>query len=275
MLYVENNTGSATGPGQVTVNGGTLGGSGAIAGSVTLAAGAAIAPGNSHVGGYDLNALDTGSVTFASGGTLECQIMTDAPVELAADRLNINGALTINAGALLDLTDLATGNSYATLGDKFTLIRYNTAAWNGQIFAGYPDDATFTLGDYSFRLNYNDVTGGSNFNFGSPPGNYVTLTVTAAPADADFNRDGFVDGDDLLIWQRGVGRTGHGWHPWGDANRDRVIDAADLDVWRSQFGPVPEANATSTPVPEPGSLPLCLIAAAACALRSSRLSGRR
>jgi hypothetical protein len=55
-----------------------------------------------------------------------------------------------------------------------------------------------------------------------------------APANADFNGDGAVDGADFLAWQVGVGSTGGG-QAAGDANSDGAVDGADLAVWTSQF----------------------------------------
>jgi len=58
-----------------------------------------------------------------------------------------------------------------------------------------------------------------------------------APASADFNASGRIDGFDFLIWQRGFGASGAAATPAnGNADGDSDVDAADLDVWRSQFG---------------------------------------
>ncbi len=53
---------------------------------------------------------------------------------------------------------------------------------------------------------------------------------------ADFNLDGQVDGDDLLVWQRGVGKTGVVTLRHGDATGDGDVDGNDLAVWRARFG---------------------------------------
>ncbi|MBA3482906.1 MAG: hypothetical protein H0T51_13945 [Pirellulales bacterium] len=57
--------------------------------------------------------------------------------------------------------------------------------------------------------------------------------VVAEP-DADFDGDDDVDGEDFLIWQRGVG-VGI-THEAGDANDSSVVDGDDLSIWRAQFG---------------------------------------
>jgi hypothetical protein len=79
--------------------------------------------------------------------------------------------------------------------------------------------------------------------------NIVVEAVTATPVeDADFDGDGDVDGQDLLIWQRGVGPSGD--LADGDANGDNVVNGLDLDIWENQFGTVGGTAATAA-IPEP------------------------
>ncbi len=80
--------------------------------------------------------------------------------------------------------------------------------------------------------------------------------VVAAQDDADFDNDNDVDGNDFLIWQRGlgVGTT----NATGDANASNSVNAADLAIWKAQFG-LP-ATAAVGAVPEPGTLGLALLA---------------
>jgi hypothetical protein len=69
----------------------------------------------------------------------------------------------------------------------------------------------------------------------------------SATANADFNGDGFVDGADFVLWQRGLGMTAASASS-GDANGDQTVDAADFAIWKNQFATTPAASA----VPEPG-----------------------
>lgn len=71
--------------------------------------------------------------------------------------------------------------------------------------------------------------------------------------DADFDNDNDVDGNDLLIWQRGFGAPGS--NSTGDANGDSQVNAADLAIWKGAFG-----GASIAAVPEPASLVLCGLA---------------
>jgi hypothetical protein len=78
------------------------------------------------------------------------------------------------------------------------------------------------------------------------------IVLPAPPTDdADFDNDGDVDGEDFLIWQRGLGA---GDNSDGDANGDNVVDGMDLDVWKQKFGVPAQAVAA---IPEPASLALC------------------
>jgi hypothetical protein len=53
-------------------------------------------------------------------------------------------------------------------------------------------------------------------------------------------RDYDVDGQDFLIWQRGVGVGTT--HTEGDANINGTVDGVDLDIWESQFGGPPPSD---------------------------------
>jgi hypothetical protein len=54
--------------------------------------------------------------------------------------------------------------------------------------------------------------------------------------ETDFNSDGLVDGQDFLIWQRGLGPNPGTDKSTGDANLDLVVDGADLDLWKAAYG---------------------------------------
>jgi len=105
----------------------------------------------------------------------------------------------------------------------------------------------------------------------------ITLDLQIAFSDrpiltADFDEDGDVDATDLGIWKVGFGTTSGAGHTQGDANGDHKVDGADFLLWqRGAGGHVPIVLAGGA-VPEPASLALLLIAAAA-ALRPSRRAG--
>lgn len=86
------------------------------------------------------------------------------------------------------------------------------------------------------------------------------LHVMTAPISiaGDFDSDGDVDGEDLLIWQnnRGTGVD-------GDADDDGDTDGRDFLIWQKNYTGPGELNATSASVPEPTSLMLMLAASVA------------
>jgi hypothetical protein len=94
--------------------------------------------------------------------------------------------------------------------------------------------------------------------------NSVVLFVDST-YEADFDRDGDVDGDDLAMWEQSYGDdTG------GDANSDSDSDGQDFLVWQRQLGlggPMATiANtAAAAAVPEPASGPLAAVIAIAVA----------
>ena len=91
------------------------------------------------------------------------------------------------------------------------------------------------------------------------------------PQSADFNGDDIVDGTDFLMWQRGVGATSGASLEDGDANGDEVVDGNDLEVWKLQFG-TPGAQISATPVPEPASWAMAIVASLAAARVARRRS---
>jgi hypothetical protein len=77
-------------------------------------------------------------------------------------------------------------------------------------------------------------------------------------AEADFDEDGDVDGNDLNVnWRAGFGMASGADHMDGDADADGDVDGADFLTWQQQFG-------TTTPavgaVPEPASFAMLLAA---------------
>jgi hypothetical protein len=75
------------------------------------------------------------------------------------------------------------------------------------------------------------------------------LVYGRAGTPGDFDKDGDVDGNDFLLWQRGESPD--------------PLSTSDLDSWKANFGAIAPLMATSTVVPEPGSLVLLLSGALA------------
>jgi hypothetical protein len=97
-------------------------------------------------------------------------------------------------------------------------------------------------------------------NSSSPPQLLITYANAATlPGNADFNDDNIVDGQDLLIWQRGTGVTTNATLGDGDANGDGTVNHLDLAVLKQHFGASQAAGAASA-VPEPATAAMLSIA---------------
>jgi hypothetical protein len=77
----------------------------------------------------------------------------------------------------------------------------------------------------------------------------VELGPLSQAPPGDFDGDGLVNADDMLLWQRTLGSTSN---LAADANRDGRVNAADLVIWKEAV----ESNAgpSQAPVPEPEAL---------------------
>lgn len=93
-----------------------------------------------------------------------------------------------------------------------------------------------------------------------------------ATSDGDFNADGRVDGDDLLIWSLGYGSASTPLPLAGDATGDGQIDGADFLVWQRDV----RAAATARVVAEPAPAALVVAACVPLTVRGARAKrGRR
>lgn len=84
--------------------------------------------------------------------------------------------------------------------------------------------------------------------------------LVASFAAADFNEDGFVDGDDLAAWQTNFGLPSGAAKDDGDADLDGDVDGADFLAWQQQWTGAGAGVAASAAVPEPTSAMLLFTA---------------
>jgi hypothetical protein len=103
---------------------------------------------------------------------------------------------------------------------------------------------------YQFNLAVSGTWGSSAATIYIDGLRIVDLSASSA---ADFDGDGAVDGDDLAWWRYGAGFTRH-----GDADGDGDTDGNDLMIWQRGLG-----TGGAAAVPEPGSLALAIVLAAA------------
>jgi hypothetical protein len=126
---------------------------------------------------------------------------------------------------------LGSGGSSIAAGESITL----GTAYNTSIFGANDGDLQF-----SFAVNSGALIAS-------------TVTYVGGGQPGDFDTDGDVDGNDFLVWQRGLGTT---------------HSAATLATWKANFGA--PAVAASGAVPEPSSIVLMLAAGLMIAARRAR-----
>lgn len=116
---------------------------------------------------------------------------------------------------------------------------------------------TSTAGMRSGVITVSSSSQGAAAAFQTFPINFEVVSLFQA---ADFDDDGFVDGDDLATWRTNFGLS-VGTKATGDANLDGTIDGADFLLWQQQFSPAGSTLA-STNVPEPAVGAMLLVAGA-------------
>jgi hypothetical protein len=220
----------------IDIQGGSLSGTGTLTGPVTIGAEASVGPGNS---------LGTMTITgnLDQFGTLAIELGGPS----AFDVLDVSGIA--NLGGDLNVSILP---GYTPLaGDSFGIL---TAA--GGISGTFdPLNGPALPGRLEWFVNYN-------------PAN-VTLVTTFA---ADFDEDGDVDENDLLLWEGGFGDT-TAVHMDGDADSDLDVDGTDFLVWQREFTGG-SGSPASVAVPEPANVLLMLVATQVFFLRITRRGDR-
>jgi glucose/arabinose dehydrogenase len=112
--------------------------------------------------------------------------------------------------------------------------------------------------DANGELYFFDRTGGDV---------YKIVAGEPDPIAGDFDEDGDVDGDDLVIWQQAYGSD-----DLGDADDDGDSDGRDLLIWQRNM--TPEAILALSDVPEPTSGILLLLATTVTCGRMQRARKR-
>ena len=189
-----NYTGSTTvGAGTLLVNGslgnttvgvdagGTLGGTGTIAGAVNVSG--VLAPGAS------IETFATGDLSFTTGSTFAYEVDSTVGLSIGADLQKVTGTLSLSGVTELTLVDLATGGPAVAFAQDtvFTLINY-TGSWNNGLFTyggnELANGGTFNDGLNTWQIDYDAITGGSNFSGEYVAGNFVNITAVPEPAAA-------------------------------------------------------------------------------------------
>lgn len=196
-----------------------------------------------HVSGIGAAAAPEGNVEISTTGSIGFWLKTDDPgvtVQIAVD----------------DPTSADRGLSQAVIADgQWHLYQWDLeddSQWEGWATGdGLITEATLTIdsiffaGNASATVYLDDVS-------------HNPLGALAGPAEADFNADASVDGDDLAAWHAGLGIAAAANRNDGDADGDRAVTGADFLIW--QRGSAAAASAAAHSVPEPAALALILMA---------------
>lgn len=155
-LLANNASGSATGTGAITVNGGFFGGTGTASGAITINAGGAITPGDGGAGTF----TGGSSLTWNSDNTLAGMTFDLGVNQAASDQLVLTGAFTKGTGSafVFNFTDAGYTPSFA-----YTLVTFGST--------------TFVAGDFS-------ATGAAG-NF-AIVGNSLQFTLSAVPEPSTY-----------------------------------------------------------------------------------------
>ena len=101
------------------------------------------------------------------------------------------------------------------------------------------EQSMYGLGTADGLFTTMDATGllGTTFTSNGAKGIGWYIQKIERFADADFDQDNDVDGNDFLTWQRNVGVTVPApTNSTGDADANAIVNAADLNFWRVQAG---------------------------------------
>jgi autotransporter-associated beta strand protein len=225
--------GSLAAASTVTINfDAKLGGTGTIGGAVTVYG--ALAPGES-AGTLTVN----NSLAMATGSAYEWQLGG-----IAADMVDVNGALTLASGWGLKLS-----NDGGTPADKYPLFTYDS----------FPGTFTAPVIDYG-------ATGWSGATVTRDMTDKTIYLWFGTPGDT--NSDGVIDAADYIALKQNFGLGGGATKAQGDLDGDGDVDWNDLQAVMTNFGT--GAGTTPATTPEPCSAMLLVLGAMAVLRRNRR-----
>ena len=185
---------------------------------------------------------------------LDASDILDPTANVQIDTIN---ASWVNSGESFTVVNLLTREflEFDGSGDTYPHFDFDVSGLGLSVQGGESDAiAAIIAGDNSsFRIR--------GFDF----------SISTIISEADFDEDGDVDGDDLMLWKRGLGITSYATHRQGDADADGDVDVGDLLMWQRQFDGTAGAP-SSVSVPEPASMLLVLCGLVGLMAQSSRAS---
>ncbi|MEM8944367.1 MAG: endo-1,4-beta-xylanase [Planctomycetota bacterium] len=133
--------------------------------------------------------------------------------------------------------------------------------WTNEVLATSNGGATAVdgfKGEYEITVEYN---GESQTILASLTNGGLDLEIALSTLSADFDGDGDVDNDDLVVWSTNLGTLAGSSQSSGDADGDGDTDAADFLLWQTQQGT--SLPSTLAAIPEPSTVGLAAFAVVA------------
>jgi T5SS/PEP-CTERM-associated repeat protein len=220
----------------------------------------------------------SGAGTFTGGGTTEFEGDLKPGNSPANVTFGGNVVISPTAGTIIELAGTTKGAQY----DSLTIA--GTASLSGALdvvllggFIPSPGQSFNILTaagglDGTFdTTNLPALAGGLYFNLAYTP---TAINLSVAGILGDYNRNGTIDASDYVVWRKTVSQSGPALA--ADGNNDGHIDSGDFAIWRTSYGAQAAGSGASftATIPEPTSLVMLLIAAAALPLRA-RCTNRR
>jgi T5SS/PEP-CTERM-associated repeat protein len=209
---------------------------------------------------FQVGLISDGGITYGGASTMYGEIISSGKFLVLPDSSSvIIGSLSF---APSSLTEIAIS---AALG---TLDVLGTASLDGLLQLDYAVGVGAQPGDSYQIFSASDGLSGEFSNRNDTlvaegllwdilySSNTVTVTatdITLSPSGADFNGDGLVDQQDLLIWEDNFTTLVGAENRDGDADADADVDGNDFLHWQRQFGGPPPAVAAVAAVPEPAA----------------------
>jgi hypothetical protein len=187
---------------------------------------------NEQLSTSGINAID---LTF----TYRVQSLSNAN-SFVGDELGLTGITFGGAGGIAFLSQEVANQGGGDLGSTLVI------ADNESDFFQFADNSAFAP-QFNLSVATNVFITGLSATDVVDMSTFIQRFSQTGPqrSPGDFDLDGDVDGNDFLAWQRGGSPT--------------PLSVSELADWRANFGTVASLAATSTTVPEPGSLWLPII----------------
>ena len=204
--------------------------------------------GNGHASLFTDNIENSGSI-FQTG--IEAQPGQTFKFELSDTRIEENADANVQFG----LEFWGVGES-SKIGEEMVVLDLPGHEVNGGVYSMTGTAPAGTQFVRPIAWFDNVVSSGPQRNIF-----FFDASLTQVFAPADFDLDGDVDGDDLLIWENGFGVDAS-----GDANGNGITDGLDFLAWQRQFTGDLGSASTLSSIPEPATVCNSIAALVLCSI---------